>query len=157
MLDFFLVSDAEALFLVDNEQPQIAELDILREQSVRADDDVHFARGKVRDDLLLLLLRPEAAEHLDTDGEPGEAILQGLLMLERQHRRRRQKRHLLRVHDRFEGGAHGDFCFAVADVATEQAVHRRRRFHVALDVGDGAFLIGRQLVLEGVFEFLLPV
>ena len=33
----------------------------------------------------------------------------------------------------------------------------RRRLHVALDVGDGVLLIGRQLPLERVLELLLPV
>ena len=90
-------------------------------------------------------------------GKPGEALLQRLLMLKREHRRRREERDLLAVHHRLERGAHRDFGLAVADVAAEQAVHRRRRFHVALDVGDRRLLIGRQLVLEGVLEFLLPV
>ena len=90
-------------------------------------------------------------------GKAGEALPQRLLMLEREHRRRREKRDLLAVHHRLERGAHRDFGLAVADVAAEQAIHRRRRLHVALDVGDRGRLIGRQLVLERVLELLLPV
>ena len=78
-------------------------------------------------------------------------------MLEREHRGRRQHRHLLAVHHGLEGGAHRHLGLAVADVAAEQAVHRHRRFHVALDVGDGGRLIDGQLVGEGAFELLLPV
>ena len=78
-------------------------------------------------------------------------------MLKRQHGRRREERDLLAVHHRLERGAHRDFGLAVADVAAQQAIHRRRRFHVALDVGDRRLLIGRQLVLERVLELLLPV
>ena len=90
-------------------------------------------------------------------GKAGEPLLQRLQVLEGEHGRRREERDLLAVHDRLERRAHRDFGLAVADVAAEQAVHRRRRLHVALDVGDGVLLVGRQLVLERVVELLLPV
>ncbi len=78
-------------------------------------------------------------------------------MLRRQHRRRRQEGDLLAVHHRLERGAHRHFGLAVADVAAQQAIHRRRRFHVALDVGDRGRLVRREIELERVLEFLLPV
>ena len=90
-------------------------------------------------------------------GKRGKAILQRLHVLEGEHRGRREKRDLLAVHRRLERGAHGDLGLAVADVAAQQPIHRRRRFHVALDVGDRRALIRRQLPLEGVLELLLPV
>ena len=107
--------------------------------------------------LLLLGLRAEAAHHVDADREAGEALLQRLLVLERQHRGRREEGDLLAVHHGLERGAHRDLGLAVADVAAEQPVHRRRRFHVALDVGDRRRLIDGQVVLERVLELLLPV
>ena len=64
---------------------------------------------------------------------------------------------LFAVHDGFECRPHGDLGLAVANVAAQQAIHRRRRFHVALDVPDGRRLIGGQLVGKRAFEFLLPV
>ena len=60
-------------------------------------------------------------------GKAGEALLQRLLMLEGEHRRRREHGDLFAVHHRLERGAHGDLGLAVADVAAQQAVHRRRR------------------------------
>ena len=90
-------------------------------------------------------------------GNAGEAVLERLHVLEREHGRRREDRDLLAVHDRLERGAHRDLGLAVADVTAEQAIHRRRRFHVALDVVDRGPLIGRQLPLERVLELLLPV
>ncbi len=45
LLDALLVRDAEALLLVDDEQPEILELHVLRQQAVRADDDVDLAGG----------------------------------------------------------------------------------------------------------------
>ena len=151
------MGDAEALLFVDHQQSEIAELDVLRQQPMRADDDVDLARGQVDQRFLLLGLAAEAAHHVDADGKAGEALLQRLLMLKRQHGGRRQKRDLLAVHHRLERGAHRDFGLAVADVAAQQAVHRRRRLHVLLDVGDRGLLIRRQLVFERVLELLLPV
>ena len=78
-------------------------------------------------------------------------------VLRGEHRRGREDRDLLAVHHRLERGAHGDFRLAVADVAAQQAIHRRRRFHVALDVGDRGGLVGRELELERALELLLPV
>ena len=47
LLDALLVRDAEALLLVDDQQPEIAELHVLRQQAVRADDDVDLAGGEI--------------------------------------------------------------------------------------------------------------
>ncbi len=43
LLEVFLVRHAEALLFVNDDQPQILELDILRNQAVGADDDIHLA------------------------------------------------------------------------------------------------------------------
>ena len=104
----------------------------------------------------LLRLGAEPAEHVDPHRKSGKAIPQRLLVLEGEHRRGREEGHLLAVHRRLERGAHRHFRLAVADVTAQQAVHRRRRLHVALDVGHGRALVRRQLPFEGVFELLLP-
>ena len=78
-------------------------------------------------------------------------------MLERQHRRRRQDRHLLAVHHRLERRPQRHFGLAVTDIAAQQPIHRHRRFHVALDVSDGGGLIRGQVVRERLFELFLPV
>ena len=61
--------DAEALLFVDDDEAEIAELDVLREQAVRADDDVDLAVGDLLRDFLLLLSGAEAADHLDANRE----------------------------------------------------------------------------------------
>ena len=157
LLDLLLVRDAEPLLFVHDEQTEVSELDVLRQQPVRADDDVDLAGREVADRLFLLLLRAEAADHVDPHRKPGEPLAQRLLMLERQHGRRREEGDLLAVHDCLEGGAHRDLGFSVADVAAQETVHGRRRLHVALDVAGGGLLIRGQLVLERVLELLLPV
>ena len=68
-----------------------------------------------------------------------------------------EKGGLLAVHDGLERGTHRHLGLAVAHIAAEQAVHRRRRLHVLLDVGDGVDLIGRRFVRERTLELLLPV
>ena len=45
------------------------------------------------------------------------------------------------IDDRFKGGAHRHFGFAVADVAADEPVHRLWRNHVLFDRADGAELV----------------
>ena len=78
-------------------RPEVAELDVLREQAMRADDDVDLARLELRQRFLLLLRSAEAAEHLDLDGKRREALLEGVEVLEGEHRGGREHRDLLAV------------------------------------------------------------
>ena len=90
-------------------------------------------------------------------GKPGEPFGQRLLVLKCEDRRRREEGDLLSIHHRFEGGAHRHLGLPIADVAAQQAIHRRRRFHVPLDVCDGIYLIDRQVPLERIVELPLPM
>ena len=77
-------------------------------------------------------------------------------MLLGQHRRRHKNRNLLAEFHGFEGSAHGQLGFAVADVAAEQAIHGAGFLHVLLDVvGAGDLICGRFIRKFGL-EFLLP-
>ena len=69
LLDALLVRDAEALLLVDDQQAEIAELHVLRQQPMRADEDVEPAGGELLESLLDLLRRAEAADHVDAHRE----------------------------------------------------------------------------------------
>ena len=137
LLQPLLVADAEALLFIDDEQSEIAILHIFREQPVRSDDDVDFARRDLFERLLDFLRRSEAAEHLDTYRKRRESALEGFEVLQSEHGRRSEHRHLFPVTQRLERGAHGDFGLAEADVAAQQPVHRLLAFHVALDLTDG--------------------
>ncbi len=59
-LEFFLVQDAEALFLVDHHQAQILERQCRFAQPMRADDDIDRPRRQVADDPGLIAPRTEA-------------------------------------------------------------------------------------------------
>ena len=104
-----------------------------------------------------LLRGAEAADHFDLDGKGREALLESFAVLEGEDGGGREHGDLLVVADGLEGGAHGDFGFAVADIAAEQAIHGELRLHVALDVGDGLALVVGLVVFEGVFEFFHPL
>ena len=60
-LHLLLVLDAEALLLVDDDQPEVLDPDVGVEQPVGADDDVDGAVGEPGDDLAGLLVGLEAA------------------------------------------------------------------------------------------------
>ena len=120
------VADAEALLFVHDQQAQVAELDVLRQQPVRADENVHLAVGQIRQHRLDLLGRAEAAEHFDAHREGRETALESFVVLERQDGGGRQHRHLLAVAQRLERRAHGHFGFAETHVAAQQAVHGAR-------------------------------
>ena len=149
--------DTEPLFLVHDEEPQIAELYVLREQAMCTDDDVDLSFGEIGEYLLLLGARTKTADQLGPHREACESLSDRLHVLESQDRRGRQQGDLFAVHDRLERGTHRHFGLAVPDIPAQQPIHRSLRFHIAFDVGDRSLLIGGQFVFEGLLELLLPV
>ena len=57
LLDAFFVAHAEALFFVDDEQAEVGELQVFREDAVGADEDVDFAGFRFLQNFFLLLRR----------------------------------------------------------------------------------------------------
>ena len=99
----------------------------------------------------------EAVEHLDRDGEIGEPLAERPPVLDGQHRRRHEHRHLLAGLDGLERRPHRQLGLAVADVAAQEPVHGDGLLHVGLDLADGADLVRRLLVRERLLELHLPV
>ena len=62
-----LLLDAEALLLVDDQQPEVLGAHVAREQAVGADEDVDLALGEGLDGLALLARRAEARDVLDRE------------------------------------------------------------------------------------------
>ncbi len=156
VLQLFLVRHAEALLLVDDHQAQVVRVHIAREQAMRAHQNGYAAVGKARQRLLLLRGRAEAREHLHLHVEGLEALLERGVVLLRQDGGGAQHHDLLVVLRRLERRAQRHLGLAEAHVAAHQAVHRARRLHVGLDVGDGGQLVGRFLVGEAFLHLALP-
>jgi len=156
-LEALFVTDAEALFFVDDQEAEVGELNVLGQDAVGADEDVDFTVFEVFEDLFGFLGVAETAELFDADGEGGEAALEALEVLEGEDGGGGENGDLFAIAEGLEGGAHGDFGFTEADVADNEAVHGHNGLHVALDVADGGELVLGGVVLEGVFKFALPV
>src|SRR5688572_11849364 len=86
-LEAFLLLDAEALLLIDDQQPQILEQHVRLEQRMRADDDVDFAFRESRENLLRLLRRAESAEGFDLYRKARETIAERVCVLLYENRR----------------------------------------------------------------------
>ena len=76
-LERFLVLDAEALLLVDDDEAELLERNRAGQQRVSADDQVDLARGQPSLDLLGFLRGREARERTDAHGEAGVALGEG--------------------------------------------------------------------------------
>ena len=154
-LDALLVSDPETVFFIHHQQAQVLEADVLLQQAVGADDNIHRSILQSLQRAGLLLAAVQSAQHGDPRAERLEAALESLGVLLRQHRGGHQHGHLLAVEYRLESGAQGNLGLAVADVAAHQPFHGPRAFHVAQHVLDGLHLVVGLDVLEGVFKLLV--
>src|SRR4051794_11452204 len=152
-----LLLDAEALLLVDDDEPDVLAAQVAAEDAVRADEDVDAAVVERGDRLALLLRTAEAADVLDREGVVLQALRERAEVLLGEDRRRREDEDLLAVVRGLERGAERDLGLAVADVAADEAVHRLRALHVGLDLLDRLALVGRLLPGERGLELAQPV
>ena len=149
-----LVGNPEALLLVDHQQAEIAELHRFRQQSMGADHDIHRAIGDAGAGARGLGAAHEARKLRHVDREAAEALGEALVMLARQQRGGGDQRHLMAVHRRHEGRAHGDFRLAEAHIAADQAIHRPPGSEIGEHVLDGVELILGFLIGEPGGKFL---
>ena len=96
LLQLFLLRDAEMLLLVDDDEAEMGEPHILREQRVGADDDLDFALGEIGLDLLRFLGADHARQLRDAHRQSGEALAETAVMLARQQGGRHDDRDLRR-------------------------------------------------------------
>ena len=113
LLQAFFVAHAEALLFVHDQQAEVGELHVFRNQAMGADQDVDFAGFHLLQNFFLLLRRAEAADHFDGDRKRREALLESFVVLEGEDGGGREHGDLLVVADGLESGAHGDFGLAV--------------------------------------------
>ena len=127
-----------------------------KKKPVSADNEVALAGFQVFERFTYLRRGAEAAEHLDGDRKAEKALHGGLIMLLGKHRRRNEYRRLTVIENALHRRAKGDLGFAVADVAAQKTVHRRRRLHIGLYLGDAAQLIVGLRVAEVILKLALP-
>ena len=155
-LDVLLVLDAEALLLVDDDQPQVLPLHARLQEAVGADDHVDRAVCKTSHDLLRVRSGGEAGQLPHGHAEAVHTLVEGGEVLLGQKRGGHEHGDLLAVLDCLERGAHGHLGFTEADVADNYPVHRGGLFHVRLHGFDGGELVFRLHEWEGVFHLVLP-
>ena len=156
LLQPLLVGDPEPLFLVDDQQAQILELDALLQQPMGADEDVHLALGGVLEDGLGVSAVLIPGQHADAHREPLEPPSSGLEMLVGQHGGGHQNGRLLPFQYALHHRPQGDLRLAIAHVAAQQPIHGDRTFHICLDLLDAAELVIGLLEGEFVLKFPLP-
>ncbi len=149
LLQRLFLAHAEALFLVDDDQPQVREPHVRLQQAVGADDHVELAFGEPLQFRVDLLLRLEAREHFHLQRPVGEAVAEVAVVLFGEQGGRHQHRDLLAGRGGDERGAHRDFGLAETDVAADHPVHRLRAGEVADHRFDRGVLVRGFLEREG--------
>ena len=152
-----LLRDAEALFLVDDDEAEIRRDDVAREDAVGADEDVHLARREVGERALHVGRAAEPRHHLAHDREIGVALSERVPVLLREDRRGRQHERLPPVERDRERRPHGDLRLAEPDVAADEPVHGPRGLEILLHGLDRLELIRRLAERERRLEPLEPV
>ncbi len=155
VLELLLVLDAEALLLVDDDKAKVVGVHIVREQAVRADEDIDRALSKALQGLLLPGRRDEAGEHLDVETEGRKPLIERLVVLLGENRRGAEHHDLAGGAAALEGRTQGHLGLAEAHIAAEEPVHRLRRLHIGLDVCNRRLLVRRQRIGEACLHLLL--
>ena len=122
--DELLLRDAEALLLVEDDEPELLRDDVAREDPVRPDQHLDLALAELVEDPRLVRPRAEAGHHLDAHGEVAVALAEGVPVLLGEDRRRAEDERLLPVQRGRERRPHRDLRLAEADVAADEPVHR---------------------------------
>ena len=132
--EFVLDPHAEFVFLIDDQQPQILELDVFPHDLVRTDEDVDLPLGQVLEDGRLFLWTAETVQVVHPHRHPFEPGSKTAVVLESQ-----------------------DLRLTEAHVTAHQAVHRTVALHVGLHRLGRLELIGSILVNERSLQFVLQV
>ena len=148
---------AEAVLLVDDDEPEALELHVLSEQLVRADHDVDRAGIESRDRIGNLFRRAESRQLDDVHRPLREAVSEGVEVLLGEQRRRAQHCHLFAADHRGEARAQRHLGLAEADVAADQPVHREARAHVLQHRVDRGLLVRRLFKAEAFGEGFVVV
>src|SRR4030095_3820434 len=104
-----LVDDTEAMLFIDDDQAQIFKLDILLEQTMSSDQDVHGTPRGLLEDFRDLLRGQETTDHFNAYRVIAKPLPKRLEMLLRQNRRRGQHGNLFAAFDGEKSRPHRHF------------------------------------------------
>ncbi|MCY1539058.1 hypothetical protein D9M68_746270 [compost metagenome] len=99
---------------------------------MRADQDIYLTFFQPLQCVFFLLGRFETVQVIYGTREFFQAIFKRLKVLVGKDRSRNQYGHLLAIRYCLECRTNSYFCFSETYITTNQAVHRIRRFHIAL-------------------------
>ena len=144
--------DAKAVLLVNGHKSKSCKSDILLDQSVRADDQLCFAGLDAFERGLLFGALQAADQQFDTvarfaQNPPGrKEVLNG------ENFRGRHERRLRPVFDGDHRSLQGNDGLSAADIALQQAIHRRRLFQVCNNFCEDTFLRLCRFERENAFQ-----
>ena len=133
------------MLLVDDDQPEVLEIDAGTEQPMGADENVDLAFGQAFADVLDFPGTTQPGDHFDVDRPVGEAVLKGVEVLLRQQGGGREHGHLPAALHRHERRPHGDLGLAEPHVAADQPVGGLLRTDVRQHRIDGLGLVGGEV------------
>ena len=139
----FLVSDAESLFFIDDDEPEAFEIDRFGEHRMGADDNVDRTFGQSVADRFRFAGGDQPRKAADVERKAFEARGEIVVMLPCEQGRRAHHRYLQPGHRRDERRAQRDLRLAETDIADDQPVHRPASREIAQYIGDRAILIVR--------------
>ncbi len=136
---------AELVLLVDHHQAQLGERHVAGHDGLRADDDLNFAGGDLREHFLANFGRLAAGQQAHARVAPGEQAFERFGVLPGEHLGGRHEHDLRLVGHGQQHGIDGHDRLAAADVALQQPVHRMGAGHVGGNLRHGLVLSGGQL------------
>ena len=148
---------AKLLFFVDDQQSEVFPFHRLADELVGADKNVDLACRQVLRHLSRLFGRACTRQVVHAHRHALQSFGERLEMLKGQYGGRHQHGYLLVVASGFEGGAYSHLRLAKSHVATDQAVHRTRAFHVVLHLLRRFQLVGCVLVEERGLQLVLHI
>src|SRR6266478_642571 len=151
------LEDAETVLFIDGDKAEAGKLDVIFDESVRADNELRFAGADALESGGFFSGFQTADKKLDAIAASLEDVARGKKMLDRENFCGGHERGLASVFDGDDRGLQGDDSFAAADVALEKAVHGRGLFEVGSDFGEDALLGGSGLERENALESLANI
>ena len=138
------LAHAEAVLLVDDDKREVAELDRLLDQRVRADHQLQLPVGQPAEQIASPRRARRAGQELDRQ-RPAEQPVERAVVLLGERLRGRHERGLCPVLDRAQHRRQRHRGLAGADLAHQEALHRPPARKVGVDLRDGPHLVTGQL------------